>query len=105
MNNNTALLLGAISSALSPILIALYIKGGQKQIILIILAIINSLVILYFYWYLGKKQNMSSIYTKIKILAIIMVVITGIVIIGDKITYRNVIGIILAVIAMKLLQK
>lgn len=105
MNNNTGILLGAIFSALSPILIGLYIKGGKKQIILLILAIINSMLILYIYGYLAKKQNISTIYTKIKILSIIMVVIIGIIFIGDKITCRNIIGIILAVIAMKLLQK
>lgn len=103
MKDYLLIIITAILSALGVILIKIYIKHKSKYLFL--MASICSIIVLYLYSILLKKNDLGKIYTIIKISAILLVVMTGCMIFKEKITTKNKIGIALAIVAIVLLGK
>ena len=96
-------ILAAILSAASPIFVKMYINSQENKIFLILLAIICSIILIFVYIVLTKQYGASRMYSIVKILSILMVAFVGFLFLGDKITVKYVIGILLACVALYLL--
>lgn len=104
MNDNIYILIAAILSAVSPLLIDRYMKGGQRDVILLYISVISTVATLYFYAILCQRQNTSMMYTLIKILSILLVVVVGSFVFKEKLNCKNIVGVVLAIVAMVLLK-
>lgn len=93
--------LAIILSAIPIIMVKLYLN--TNNIWFIVTAILLSIFLILTYIYIVKNYRISIIYPIIKILSVILVVVVGIFLFGEKITWRNVIGIILGLVGIYLL--
>jgi multidrug transporter EmrE-like cation transporter len=103
MNKYLLLLIAAFLSAVPPILLKYYINSGKVNNSMIYLSVIMSILLLIIYIYLFEYYGTSQMYTVVKILSILMVVVVGFLYLREKITVKNLIGIIFAVVALILL--
>lgn len=103
MNKYFLLIIAAILSAAPPILIKKYINNQQKDTSLIYFALIFSTLLLIVYINLCKHYGASRMYTIVKILSIVMVVIIGFIFLDEKITIQNIVGIFFGIISLVLL--
>ena len=70
---------------------------------LIIVAIILSIGSFFFYIEVFRNNNISTTYPIIKILSILLVVFAGILLFGEELSTKNIIGILLGLAAIYLL--
>lgn len=96
-------ILAAILSALQPILIKLYINDNESKIYLIYLAAILSIFLIIIYFILIKQYGATRMYTIVKVLAILMVAIVAFLFLGEKLTIKYIIGILLGCVSLYLL--
>ena len=95
-------LLAAIAAAIPLPLIKQYTL--TKDFIWIILSIISYLILVYTYVKILENDNMSVVYPILKIVSILIVVFSGVIIFGDKLDQRSIIGILLGIIAIYMLS-
>ncbi len=104
MNNYVLIIIAAILSALLSILIATYVKKINKSYIFF-LAIVCAITLLYMYTIIYKNNDMGRMYTIIKIISILIVTFISYKFFQEKISTKNILGIIFAIIAIILLAK
>ena len=104
MLENIALItLAAILSAAPIVLIKRYIDKEEKNALLFISALLCSFILLFVYIKLLKKNDVAPIYTIIKIISILIVTVIGYLILKEKITKKQMIGVFFGVVALILL--
>ena len=95
--------LGALLSALPVMCIKKYMNC--REIIWIILAILMNSILIYVYYIVFSNNTSGPIYTIIKILSILMVILFGFFIYNEKLNQYNILGLILSIITIYLLSK
>ncbi len=96
-------LVAIIAAALPVAFIKKYNDSGNK--IYLLAAIILYIVLITAYIRILKTHEMATIYPFLKILSIIIVVFTGVIWFGDQLHPKDIIGIILGLVALYLLWK
>ena len=94
--------IAAGTAALSPILIKWYTETGSFSYIL--LALLSYLILIISYVKVLSNQKISTIYPLLKVVSILLVVGTGLLMFGEKLTYLQILGVILGIIAILLLS-
>lgn len=97
-----AYLLCAIFSALPIVMVKKYLQTYNQEWLLI--AIIIYILVVYQYCYILGDKQMSSVYTYIKILSIILVIIFGYILYNEDISNKKCCGIILGVSSLYMLS-
>jgi len=102
MQNYIVVILAAIVSVSFPIMAQMYAdkKNNWYWPIMIIL----SIILFYMYIYLCRQYGATRMYTMIKIMAILLVTLVGYFYFQNKITTKNVIGILFGIVALYLLS-
>ena len=102
MNYNFLLLIiGAILSAYPVICIEKYILTNKLEFV--IYGVSSNIILIYFY-YLLFKNNPGKMYTIMKILSILMVVLSTYFFYNEKLNNYNIMGIILSIVTIFLLS-
>jgi drug/metabolite transporter (DMT)-like permease len=102
MNYNFLLLIiGAILSAYPVICIEKYILTNKLEFV--IYGVSSNIILIYFY-YLLFKNNPGKMYTIMKILSILMVVLSTYFFYNEKLNNYNIVGIVLSIITIFLLS-
>ena len=101
MNIIVWLILAALTGALNVILVKQYIT--TKEIKYIPIVLLSGLTTLYSYYKIFNTSDVSKAYPIVKIISILMVILFGIVMCDEKITFKSSCGIALSIIAMYLL--
>ena len=96
-------ILAAVLSAASPIFVKMYINSQENKGYLIMLAIVAAIIVTFIYIALTKQYGASRMYTIVKILSILMVAVIGFFFLGEKLTAKYIIGILLACVSLYLL--
>jgi|SRR5271156_4561266 len=96
-------LVAAMAAALPVPLVKKYNDTNNK--IYLLVAIILYMVLITAYVYILKTHEMATIYPFLKILSIIIVVFVGIIWFNDQLRPKDIIGIILGLVALYLLWK
>ena len=100
---NIWFIIGSISAIVPIILIKEYIK--TNNIIFLILSLFCYLLLIKSYLNIFNKNKISTSYTIIQLLQILIVVIAGVLLFKEKLTIKIIIGIILALLAMYFLSR
>ena len=103
MNNYMWLGLGALLSALPVVCVKKYIDC--HNINWVILAILLNSILIYVYYNVFLNNTCGTMYTIIKICAILLVILFGFFIYNEKLNNYNILGIILSIITIYLLSK
>ena len=103
MNKYLALFIAAMLSAAPPILVKMYVDSGETNKNYLFLSLIVSVLLLIVYIGLVKQYGASIMYTIVKILSILIVVLIGFLYLNEKLNSKQLIGIILAIAALYLL--
>jgi multidrug transporter EmrE-like cation transporter len=96
-------IIAAIFSALTVTMIKLYDYNNFNNLFLLV-ACLSQLGLIFSYVQLLKFNDILTLFTLIKILAILLVSIIGVVFFGFKLTKYKILGILLGIIAIYLLQ-
>lgn len=99
------ILMAALFSAIPPILAKKYVDNNKKNLLLVIYAILANALVVYFYIYLCSVSNAANMYTVVKIVSIIMVFVFGYIFLQEKISKKQLLGIIFGIIAIVLVSK
>ena len=99
--NNLWIIIATIIALLPVILIKQYI--ATKNIIFLIISLIAYIILMTCYIKIFSSGDMSSIYTILQILQILVVIIFGVIILKEPITVNKIVGIILSIISITLL--
>jgi uncharacterized membrane protein len=110
MNNKTNLLYfwiitASIMAACVPIVITFYIKS--KKLIWLVISFILFLFLIYAYYKIfnnGDGLKLTSYYLTIKVLSILIIFLTSVIFFEEIFTYKKILGILLAILAIYLLQ-
>jgi multidrug transporter EmrE-like cation transporter len=103
MENYINLIIAALLSAGPPIFVKMYVNSKNKNLLYLIASLICSILLIILYIKLVKNHNIALIYTIIKILSILVVVIISYFLLKEKITIKNIFGILLSIVALCLL--
>lgn len=95
------IILATIFSALPILLVKAYIDN--KNLYWIAFAIIASIILIIPYIKIVRQHNVTTIYSLIMILSIILIIIVDVSLFKEHLTITNIIGIILGMIAIYLL--
>lgn len=94
-------ILATIIGALIIPLVKEYINTSNNM--LLVVAITLHIILVFVYVKLFANNNISTFYTFTKIFSIIIVVAFGVLWFNEKLSYKNIIGIILAIVSLGLL--
>ena len=97
------ILVAAVLSILPVIIIKKYACDGEWHIF--VLALIAQLFVNLCYLALCKTYDSSTMFTMIKFLSIILIVIIGFIFLEEKITIARIIGIIMGIVAIYLISR
>ena len=97
------IILAAILSALSIILVKEYIVTDDIKWMMF--AIVLDILLMLLFVYIFKESNMVSSYPIVRILAIILVVLAGIIFYKQKLKSNYIVGIILGLIAIFIISQ
>lgn len=97
-------LLAAISAALPIPLIKKYTQGNPKHT-WIILAFLCYAVLIYSYIIILQDKNITVVYPIVKVISILIVLLFGIFMFGNGITFEIGLGILFGIISIYLLSK
>lgn len=107
MNNNLFLIswfiIGSIAAIIPVILIKEYTVNKNNNLLLI--SLVCYLILLYSYIHIFNNKTISSAYTIIQLLQIIIIALSGMILFKEKITSKTIFGIFLAIAAMYYLNK
>ena len=99
---NMLLFLASFFSALTIIIIKQYEKSSNIWLLLAVA--LSEIGLIYSYIQLLKSDNIITLFGLVKIIAILMVIVPGIIFFESKLTIKQIIGLIFAVIAIYLLN-
>jgi drug/metabolite transporter (DMT)-like permease len=99
---NIWFIIGSVSAIIPVLLIKEYTVN--KNVLYIILSMLCYIVLIKSYLNIFNVNKVSSSYTFIQLLQILVVVISGILLFKEKVNIRIIVGVILACIAMYLLK-
>jgi multidrug transporter EmrE-like cation transporter len=106
MYNSTAWLWfisAAVAATTSIAAIQKYAQANDKKYLIV--AIVFIILANYLYLQIARRYNLTTAYPFIKILAITLVVIAGLLFFGNKLTKTKIAGLILGFIAIYLLEQ
>lgn len=97
-------LLAAIAAALPIPLIKKYTEGNPKHIWLI-LALVSYMILIYSYIIILQDKNITVVYPIVKVISILVVLLFGIFVFGNKISGEIGLGVLFGIISIYLLSK
>ena len=89
-------------SALTVIIIKQYQKTSNNWLLL--LTVLSEVALIYSYIKLLKNENIITIFSLVKIISILIVIVSSIRFFGSELTIKQIVGIIFAIIAIYLLN-
>ena len=97
------ILISAITSALSAFSIKKFSK--ENKYFWLIISIVTANILLYFYYNIFKKgNNTASLYVTIKLLSIVLMVLWSFLFLNESISRKEMVGLVLSLIAIFLLS-
>lgn len=96
-------IVAAISATLPLLLIKYAINNERWRILLIMSSIVSYVILTYAYYRLLRLGRLGVLYGITKGISILLVFIAGILLFGDRLTWRSSIGIALVIIGILLL--
>ncbi len=98
MNDIYWIILGIITSASPVLLVKEYIRSSKQHFI--ILALLSYIMLLFIYIHLFKNNEISKVYSLIKILQLVIVVLISIQFYNEKVNKNKIIGLIAGIVSI-----